>query len=314
MPHHPRAGQLAQPDQLINLERLEKAYYGTAPDPTDPQQRVSFGTSGHRGSSLRGSFNENHILAITQAICEYRQLVGTTGPLYIGKDTHALSALAHRTALEVLTANRVSVRMDRDDGYTPTPVMSHAILTYNRSRRAGLADGIIITPSHNPPEDGGIKYNPPHGGPADTDVTKAIESRANELLASKLQGLRRMSYEQALKAATTTGYDYIESYLADLATVIDLDRIRDAKLRLAIDPLGGAAVAYWRPLAERYGLNLHIVNDKVDPTFGFMTLDWDGKIRMDCSSPYAMASLIGLKDQFDLAFLIPRETESFPLG
>ena len=302
MPLHPRAGQAAQPDQLIDLKVLEQAYYAEAPDPAEPQQRVTFGTSGHRGSSLRRSFNENHILAVTQAICEYRQSVGTTGPLYIGKDTHALSAPALRTALEVLAANRVAVRIDRDDGYTPTPVMSHAILTYNRGRRTGLADGIIITPSHNPPEDGGIKYNPPHGGPADTDVTKAIENRANALLTSKLQGLQRMSYEQALKAATTTRYDYVRSYLADLATVIDFDRIRNAKLRLGIDPLGGAAVAYWRPLAERYGLDLHIVNDKVDPTFGFMTLDWDGKIRMDCSSPYAMASLIGLKDQFDLAF------------
>ncbi len=302
MPLHPRAGQAAQPDQLVDLKVLEQAYYAEAPDPAEPQQRVSFGTSGHRGSSLRRSFNENHILAVTQAICEYRQSVGTTGPLYIGKDTHALSAPAHRTALEVLAANRVAVRMDRDDGYTPTPVMSHAILTYNRDRRTGLADGIIITPSHNPPEDGGIKYNPPHGGPADTDVTKAIENRANALLTSKLQGLQRMPYEQALKAATTTRYDYVGSYLADLATVIDFDRIRNAKLRLGIDPLGGAAVAYWRPLAERYGLDLHIVNDKVDPTFGFMTLDWDGKIRMDCSSPYAMASLIELKDQFDLAF------------
>ena len=302
MPFHPRAGQLAQPDQLVDLKQLEQAYYEETPDPADPQQRVSFGTSGHRGSSLRLSFNENHILAITQAVCDYRRSAGITGPLYIGKDTHALSAPAHRTALEVLAANRVGVRMDGDDGYTPTPVMSHAILTYNRGRTSGLADGLIITPSHNPPEDGGIKYNPPHGGPADTDVTKAIENRANELLTSKLQGLQRMPYEQALKAGHTTRYDFVGSYLADLAHVVDLGRIKAAKLRLGIDPLGGAAVAYWRPLAERYGLDLHIVNEKVDPTFSFMTLDWDGKIRMDCSSPYAMASLIGLKDQFDLAF------------
>ena len=302
MPFHPRAGQLAQPDQLVDLKQLEQAYYDETPEPADPQQRVSFGTSGHRGSSLRLSFNENHILAITQAVCDYRRSAGITGPLYIGKDTHALSAPAHRTALEVLAANRVGVRMDGDDGYTPTPVMSHAILTYNRDRTSGVADGLIITPSHNPPEDGGIKYNPPHGGPADTDVTKAIENRANELLTSKLQGLQRMPYEQALKAGHTTRYDFVGSYLADLAHVVDLGRIKAAKLRLGIDPLGGAAVAYWRPLAERYGLDLHIVNEKVDPTFSFMTLDWDGKIRMDCSSPYAMASLIGLKDQFDLAF------------
>ncbi len=302
MPFHPRAGQPPQPDQLVDLKQLEQAYYEETPDPADPQQRVSFGTSGHRGSSLRLSFNENHILAITQAVCDYRRSAGITGPLYIGKDTHALSAPAHRTALEVLAANRVGVRMDGDDGYTPTPVMSHAILTYNRDRTSGLADGLIITPSHNPPEDGGIKYNPPHGGPADTDVTKAIENRANALLTSKLQGLQRMPYEQALKAGHTTRYDFVGSYLADLAHVVDLGRIKAAKLRLGIDPLGGAAVAYWRPLAERYGLDLHIVNEKVDPTFSFMTLDWDGKIRMDCSSPYAMASLIGLKDQFDLAF------------
>ena len=302
MPLHARAGQPAQPDQLVDLKQLEQAYYDETPDPADPQQRVSFGTSGHRGSSLRLSFNETHILAITQAVCDYRRSAGITGPLYIGKDTHALSAPAHRTALEVLAANRVGVRMDGDDGYTPTPVMSHAILTYNRDRTSGVADGLIITPSHNPPEDGGIKYNPPHGGPADTDVTKAIENRANELLTSKLQGLQRMPYEQALKAGHTTRYDFVGSYLADLAHVVDLGRIKAAKLRLGIDPLGGAAVAYWRPLAERYGLDLHIVNEKVDPTFSFMTLDWDGKIRMDCSSPYAMASLIGLKDQFDLAF------------
>ena len=265
MPFHPRAGQLAQPDQLVDLKQLEQAYYDETPEPADPQQRVSFGTSGHRGSSLRLSFNENHILAITQAVCDYRRSAGITGPLYIGKDTHALSAPAHRTALEVLAANRVGVRMDGDDGYTPTPVMSHAILTYNRDRTSGVPDGLIITPSHNPPEDGGIKYNPPHGGPADTDVTKAIENRANDLLTSKLQGLQRMPYEQALKAGHTTRYDFVGSYLADLAHVVDLGRIKAAKLRLGIDPLGGAAVAYWRPLAERYGLDLHIVNEKVDP-------------------------------------------------
>ena len=302
MPLHPQAGQPAKPEQLVDLVTLEQAYYSITPDPSDPQQRVSFGTSGHRGSSLRHSFNEAHILAITQAICEYRQSAGTTGPLYIGKDTHALSEPAQRTALEVLAANQIQVRMDQNDGYTPTPVMSHAILTFNRGRTSGLADGIIITPSHNPPEDGGIKYNPPHGGPADTDVTKAIENRANELLAAKLQGVKRVSYEQALKAASTARHDFVGTYLADLMNVVDLERIQAAKLRLAVDPLGGAAVAYWRPLAERYGLDIQIVNEKVDPTFGFMTLDWDGKIRMDCSSPYAMASLIRLKDRFDLAF------------
>jgi phosphoglucomutase len=302
MPLHPRAGQPAQPDQLIDLVQLEQAYYSVKPDPSEPQHRVSFGTSGHRGSSLRQSFNENHILAITQAICEYRQSTGTPGPLYIGKDTHALSEPAQRTALEVLAANQVQVRMDRDAGYTPTPVMSHAILTFNRGRTSGLADGIIITPSHNPPEDGGIKYNPPHGGPADTEVTKAIENRANELLTAKLQGVKRIPYDRAFKAASTTRHDFVGNYLADLVNVVDLDRIKTAKLRLGVDPLGGAAVAYWRPLADRYGLDIQIVNETVDPTFGFMTLDWDGKIRMDCSSPYAMASLIGLKDRFDLAF------------
>ena len=287
---------------MVDLVQLEQAYYSATPDPSDPQQRVSFGTSGHRGSSFRHTFNENHILAITQAICEYRQSAGTTGPLYIGKDTHALSEPAQRTALEVLAANQVHVRMDQNDGYTPTPVMSHAILTFNRGRTSGLADGIIITPSHNPPEDGGIKYNPPHGGPADTDVTKAIENRANELLTAKLRSVKRVSYEQALKASSTARHDFVGTYLADLINVVDLDRIKAAKLRLGVDPLGGAAVAYWRPLAERYGLDIQIVNEKVDPTFGFMTLDWDGKIRMDCSSPYAMASLIELKDRFDLAF------------
>ncbi|MDP9132988.1 MAG: phosphoglucomutase (alpha-D-glucose-1,6-bisphosphate-dependent) [Nitrospirota bacterium] len=302
MPLHPHAGQPAQRAQLVDLANLQQAYYFATPDPSDPQQRVSFGTSGHRGSSLRHTFNEAHILAITQAICEYRHAAGTTGPLYIGKDTHALSEPAQRTVLEVLAANHVQVRMDRDDGYTPTPVMSHAILTHNRGRTSGLADGIIITPSHNPPEDGGIKYNPSHGGPADTEVTKAIENRANELLTARLAGLRRVAYEQALKASSTAKHDFVGNYLADLVNVVDLDRIKAAKLRLGVDPLGGAAVAYWRPLAERYGLNIQIVNETVDPTFGFMTLDWDGKIRMDCSSPHAMASLIGLKDRFDLAF------------
>ncbi|MGC3973735.1 MAG: phosphoglucomutase (alpha-D-glucose-1,6-bisphosphate-dependent) [Nitrospira sp.] len=302
MAHHPRAGQPAQPAQFVDLTRLEQAYYQETPDPADVQQRVSFGTSGHRGSSLKRTFNEAHILAITQAICEYRTKAGTTGPLFIGKDTHALSAPAQRSALEVLAANGIHVRMDKDEGYTPTPVMSHAIIQTNRSRTSGFADGIIVTPSHNPPEDGGFKYNPPHGGPADTDVTKAIENRANEFLAANLQGVKRIPYDQALRAATTTRYDFAGTYIADLAHVVDLDRIKAANLRLGVDPLGGAAVAYWRPLAERYGLNLEIVNESVDPTFRFMTLDWDGKIRMDCSSPYAMASLITLKNRFDLAF------------
>jgi phosphoglucomutase len=302
MAHHPRAGQPAQPEQLVDLAKLERAYYSETPDPADLQQRVSFGTSGHRGSSVRRTFNEAHILAITQAICEYRTKAGTTGPLFIGKDTHALSAPAQRSALEVLAANGIQVRLDQQDGYTPTPVISHAIITTNRGRTTGLADGVIVTPSHNPPEDGGFKYNPPHGGPADTDVTKAIENRANELLATKLQGVKRVPYEQALKAASTARHDFVGSYVADLVNVVDLDRIKAAKLRLGVDPLGGAAVAYWRPLAERYGLDLQIVNEAVDPTFRFMTLDWDGKIRMDCSSPYAMASLIKLKDRFDLAF------------
>ena len=254
MAHHPRAGQPAQPEQLVALDTLEQAYYQELPDPADPQQRVSFGTSGHRGSSLKRTFNEAHILAITQAICEYRSKMGTTGPLYIGKDTHALSAPAQRSALEVLAANGVHVRLDQQDGYTPTPVISHAIITTNRGRTAGRADGIIVTPSHNPPEDGGFKYNPPHGGPADTDVTKLIETRANELLAAKLHGVTRVPYEQAIKASTTSRHDFVDAYVSDLAKVVDLDRIKAAKLRLGVDPLGGAAVAYWRPLAERYGL------------------------------------------------------------
>ncbi len=301
MNQHPRAGLPALPEQLIDVVRLEREYETRRPDPADPRQRVSFGTSGHRGSALRGTFNEAHILAITQAICEQRRQAGVTGPLYLGKDTHALSGPAFRTALEVLAANGVRTRIDREGGYTPTPVISHAILTYNRGRRNGLADGIVITPSHNPPEDGGFKYNPPHGGPADSQMTKAIENRANELLAANLTGVARQPYAQAAKAAGTEPHDYVGTYLADLANVVDMERIRDAKLKIGLDPLGGAAVAYWKPLADRYGLDLQVVNDRVDPTFRFMTLDWDGKIRMDCSSPYAMASLIALKDRFDLA-------------
>ncbi|HET6674385.1 MAG TPA: phosphoglucomutase (alpha-D-glucose-1,6-bisphosphate-dependent) [Nitrospiraceae bacterium] len=299
---HPRAGQPALPEELIDVPRLLRDYNDRMPDTGDPQQLVSFGTSGHRGSASRGTFNEAHILAITQAICDYRRAGGISGPLFLGKDTHALSEPAFRSALEVLAANDVQVRIDQDDGYTPTPVISHAILTYNRDRSIGLADGIVVTPSHNPPEDGGFKYNPPHGGPADSQVTKAIEDRANALLAERLAGVARRSYEQAIRASTTRRHDYIGTYIADLANVVDLERIRLAKLRIGCDPLGGSAVAYWRPLAERYGLDIQIVNPSVDPTFRFMTLDWDGKIRMDCSSPYAMASLIALKNRFDLAF------------
>src|SRR5262249_54170330 len=265
-------------------------------------QPVSFGTSGHRGSSLRGTFNEAHVLAITRAICEYRKDRDITGPLYIGKDTHALSGPAFATALEVLAAGGVDVMIDRDDGYTPTPAVSHAILVHNRGRTSDLADGIVVTPSHNPPEDGGFKYNPPHGGPADTEVTRWIEERANLLLANGIGNIARIPYEKARRAPTTHRHDYVGSYVADLASVVDMEIIRSAGLRIGVDPLGGAGVAYWRPIAERYGLEVEVVSDAVDPTFRFMTLDWDGKIRMDCSSPYAMARLIGLKDRFDIAF------------
>jgi phosphoglucomutase len=298
----PLAGQPAPPEVLIDPRQLREEYYARKPDLADPAQRVSFGTSGHRGSPLRGSFNEFHVLAITQAICEYRKRAGTGGPLYIGRDTHAVSEPALRSALEVLAANGVQTMIDRDDGYTPTPVVSHAILTYNRTRPAQEADGIVITPSHNPPEDGGFKYNPPHGGPADTAVTRWIEERANALLVAALQGVARIPYEQARRAETLHRHDYLNSYVADLESVVDLEAIRGAHLRIGVDPLGGAGVAYWRPIAARYGLELQVVNDTVDPTFRFMTLDWDGKIRMDCSSPYAMARLIALRGDFDIAF------------
>jgi phosphoglucomutase len=299
---HPLAGKPAPASVLVDELALLKAYSVERPDPTVRVQRVSFGTSGHRGSSFKRSFNEWHILAITQAVCEYRLAQGTTGPLYLGRDTHALSEPALRTAIEVVAANGVEVMIDKNDGYTPTPVISHAILTHNRGRKVGLADGIVITPSHNPPEDGGIKYNPPQGGPADTQVTKWIEDRANVLLAADLKGATRIPYEQALRAATTHRHDYIEAYVSDLSNVIDLNAIQSAKLKLGVDPLGGSGVAYWQPIAERYGLDIEIVNPTVDPTFRFMPLDWDGKIRMDCSSPYAMANLIALKDRFDVAF------------
>jgi len=298
----PLAGKPAPASILIDPERLREEYYSRKPDLADPAQRVSFGTSGHRGSPLRGSFNEFHILAITQAICDYRKREGIGGPLYLGRDTHAVSEPALRSALEVLVANGVQTMIDRDDGYTPTPVVSHAILAYNRPRPMQRADGIVITPSHNPPEDGGFKYNPPHGGPADTAVTGWIQERANTLLASALQGVARVPYEEARRAATLQRYDYLGSYVADLDAVVDMRAIANARLSIGVDPLGGASVAYWRPIAERYGLELHLVNDVVDPTFRFMTVDWDGKIRMDCSSPYAMARLIGLRDKFDIAF------------
>jgi phosphoglucomutase len=300
--NHPLAGQPAPASILVNVPRLLSAYYTEKPDVSVREQRVSFGTSGHRGTSFKRSFNEFHILAVTQAIYEYRTMEGITGPLYVGIDTHALSEPAFATVLEVLAANGVEIMVDQAGGYTPTPVISHAILAYNRGRSSGFADGIVITPSHNPPEDGGIKYNPPHGGPADTQVTKWIEDRANALLAAGLQGVERVSYDQARRAGTTHRHDYLGAYLGDLAQVIDMDVIQSAKLKLGIDPLGGSGVAYWQPLAERYGLDIEIVNPAVDPTFRFMPLDWDGKIRMDCSSPYAMANLIALKDRFDVAF------------
>jgi phosphoglucomutase len=281
---------------------VQAAYRMDQPDHTIHEQRISFGTSGHRGSSFKRSFNEAHILAVVQAVCEYRSSQKTTGPLYLGKDTHALSEPAWITALEVLAANGVEVMIDKDGGYTPTPAISHAILTYNRARTSGMADGIVITPSHNPPEDGGIKYNPPLGGPADTNVTKWIEERANALLGAHLQGVKRVPLQQARQARTTHCHDYIMAYISDLANVIDMDIIKATKLKLGIDPLGGAGVGYWQPIAERYGLHLEVVNPTVDPTFGFMPLDWDGKIRMDCSSPYAMVNLIALKDRFDVAF------------
>jgi len=299
---HPNAGKPADPKNLVDVPRLVASYYTGNPDPSDPSQRVAFGTSGHRGSSLSRSFNEAHILAVTQAICERRGDAGATGPLFLGMDTHALSEPAFRSALEVLAGNGVEVMVARDGGYTPTPVISHAILSWNRGRREGLADGIVITPSHNPPEDGGIKYNPPHGGPADTGVTRQIEERANGILRSGAGKVRRVSIERALAASTTRRHDYVGSYVGDLGAVLDLEAIRGAGIRIGVDPLGGSAAAYWGPIADRYGLHLTVVNPAVDPTFGFMPLDWDGRIRMDCSSPYAMAGLIAMRDRFDVAF------------
>jgi phosphoglucomutase len=300
MPIDPRAGKPASPTDLTNIPRLIASYYALKPDVSVKAQRVAFGTSGHRGSAFETSFNEDHILAITQAICEYRRQQATTGPLYLGMDTHALSEPAQITALEVLAANGVTVMIDQDSGYTPTPSVSRAILAHNHGRKDGLADGIVITPSHNPPFDGGFKYNPTNGGPADTTATKWIEDFANDLLGKKLQGVSRILYEKALRAATTKRFDFVSTYVNGLDSVVDMESLRG--LNLGVDPLGGAGVAYWPRIAEKYGLKLTVVNPAVDPTFRFMTLDWDGKIRMDCSSPYAMESLIALKDRFDVAF------------
>ena len=298
----PLAGKPVPREMLVDVVGLERAYYQHRPNLADPSQLVSFGTSGHRGTSLATSFNEAHILAITQAVCDYRRTNGIDGPLYLGKDTHALSVPAERSALEVLAANGVDTVIQRDDGYTPTPVISHAILAANRDPKARRADGIVITPSHNPPSDGGIKYNPPGGGPADTDVTGWIEERANNLLRAANREVRRLAPETARAAPNVRADDLAGPYIADLESVIDFAPIRRAGLRIGVDPLGGAAVAYWKPIAERYGLDITVVNERVDPTFSFMTLDHDGKIRMDCSSPYAMAGLVGLKDKFDIAW------------
>jgi len=302
MSTHPLAGQPATFDMLVNIPQLVSAYYTNPPDPENPKQGVTFGTSGHRGSSLRGEFNQEHIQAICQALVEWRLKEGIRGPLYLGMDTHALSEPAHRTTIEVLAANGVELFIQKGGGYTPTPVISHAILTYNRGRNTTLADGIVITPSHNPPDDGGFKYNPPSGGPADTSTTQWIQNRANDLLRDGLKGVRRLPLTQALKADTTHAYDFVNPYVDDLRSVLEMAAIAETGLRIGVDPMGGAGVAYWEPIAAAYGLNLTLVNREVDPTFRFMTVDKDGKIRMDCSSPYAMASLIGLKDQFDIAF------------
>jgi phosphoglucomutase len=298
----PLAGKPAPKEMLVDPARLEREYFDRRPDIGEPDQQVSFGTSGHRGSSLRGSFNEAHILAISQAICEYRRSQGTDGPLYLGKDTHALSGPAHRTALEVLAANGVETVLQRDDGVTPTPVISWLILGHNRGRRNQLADGIVVTPSHNPPEDGGFKYNPPNGGPADTDVTRWVQDRANELLRGGNAGVKRVPYATALRTGSTRQEDVVLPYVRNLESVVDMEAIRGAGLKLAVDPLGGAATPYWEPINSVYGLNIAVVNTVIDPTFSFMTVDHDGKIRMDCSSPWAMARLVGLKDQYRVAF------------
>ena len=302
MPTHPLAGQAVPFDLLPNIPALVSAYYVQQPDPANPLHGVSFGTSGHRGSSCQNTFNEHHILAITQAICEYRAMQDYTGPLYMGKDTHALSEPAAITALEVFAANNVETFIQKDGGYTPTPVISHAILSHNRGRKTGLADGVVITPSHNPPEHGGFKYNPPSGGPADTEATTWIADRANAHLKNGLIGVQRMPYHRATTSSCVHAYDFVIPYVRDLENIIDFQSIQQAGLHIGVDPLGGSGIAYWDPIAEMYGLNIEVVNRRVDPTFAFMRLDGDGKIRMDCSSPYAMAGLIELKDRFDIAF------------
>jgi phosphoglucomutase len=300
---HPLAGKPAPKEVLVDTNKVRREFYARTPDFADLTQRVAFGTSGHRGSSLDSSFNETHVLAIAQAICDYRSSQGIDGPLYMGKDTHALSEPAFTTALEVLAGNSVQTMIDCNGGYTPTPAVSHAILTFNNlGRTRGLADGIIITPSHNPPQDGGFKYNPPSGGPAETSVTRWIEDRANQLISGNLRAVARMPYDKARRAATTHTHDYVGKYVAELDSVVDMQAIAGARLKIGVDALGGAGLAFWRPAAERFGVDLEIVNDRVAPTFGFMPLDWDGQIRMDCSSPYAMAQLIRLKDRFDIAF------------
>jgi phosphoglucomutase len=298
----PLAGKPADPSILVNVPKLITAYYAETPDPAVPPQRVAFGTSGHRGSAFDKAFNEQHILAISQAICLHRKQQQIDGPLFLGMDTHALSVPALASALEVLAANGVEVMLAQGDEYTPTPAVSLAILTHNRGRQSGLADGIIITPSHNPPRDGGFKYNPPNGGPAETGITAWIEKKANELLEASLKSVKRMSYDKALRAGTTHRHDYLAAYVSDLGNVMDMEVIRGARISLGVDPLGGAGVHYWPRIAETYGLNLTVVNDAVDPTFRFMTVDWDGQIRMDPSSPYAMQRLIDFKDRFDIAF------------
>jgi phosphoglucomutase len=299
---HPLAGKPAPAELLVDVPKLLARYFSEAPDPRDPRQRVAFGTSGHRGSSLRGSFNEQHILAVTQAVCDYRAMQKLDGPLFLGKDTHALSAPAHETALEVLAGNGVATFHAASNGFTPTPVISHAILTWNRDRKSGRADGIVITPSHNPPEDGGIKYNPDNGGPADTDVTGWIEKRANTLLEEKCASVKRLPLESALRSPGIRERDFVTPYIDDLANIIDMELIRNSGLKLGADPLGGANVGYWDPIVAKYKLDITVVNRTVDPTFRFMPLDHDGKIRMDCSSPYAMANLVAIKDKYDLSF------------
>ena len=299
---NPAAGLLADNSILVNIPKLITAYYSETPDPTDPEQRVVFGTSGHRGSSLNRSFNESHLLAIAQAIYLYRSEHRIDGPLFLGIDTHALSEPALASVVEVLAANGVDVMLSEKDEYTPTPAVSHAIITHNKNRKDKFADGIVITPSHNPPGEGGIKYNPPHGGPAEQEITNWIEKKANSFLENALVGVKRVPLERALKAPTTHRYNYLETYVADLVNVLDMEIIRQSKIKLGVDPLGGAGVHYWDAIANRYGLDLTVVDNTVDPTFRNMTLDWDGKIRMDPSSPYVMKKLIGLKDRFDIAF------------